>query len=125
MNARFEPDRRAASDVARFRAVRDAMPALAEGLSVEDLSAQSMPDCSPGKWHLAHTSWFFEAMILSADPDYQPVDPRFQQLFNSYYEALGERVPRAQRVLMTRPSVEEVLAYRREIDRRMAAWLAQ
>jgi len=125
MNARFEPDRRAASDVARFRAVRDAMPALAEGLSVEDLSAQSMPDCSPGKWHLAHTSWFFEAMILSADPDYQPVDPRFQQLFNSYYEALGERVPRAQRGLMTRPSVEEVLAYRREIDRRMAAWLAQ
>ncbi|MFN6983047.1 MAG: ergothioneine biosynthesis protein EgtB [Brevundimonas sp.] len=125
MNARFEPDTRAASDVARFRTVRAGMPALAQGLSPEDLSAQSMPDCSPGKWHLAHTSWFFEALILSADPDYQPVDPRFQQLFNSYYEALGERVPRAQRGLMTRPSVDEVLAYRREIDRRMAAWLAQ
>ncbi len=124
MNARFEPDTRAASDVARFRETRVAMPALADGLSPEDLSAQSMPDCSPGKWHLAHTSWFFEAMILSADPDYQPVDPRFQQLFNSYYEALGERVPRPQRGLMTRPSVDEVLAYRREIDRRMAAWLA-
>jgi len=124
MNARFEPDTRAASDVARFRETRVAMPALADGLSPEDLSAQSMPDCSPGKWHLAHTSWFFEAMILSADPGYAPVDPRFQQLFNSYYEALGERVPRPQRGLMTRPSVDEVLAYRREIDRRMAAWLA-
>lgn len=125
MNARFEPDTRAASDVARFRAIRAAMPALAQGLSVEDLSAQSMADCSPGKWHLAHTSWFFEALILASDPDYRPVDPRFQQLFNSYYEALGERVPRDQRGLMTRPSVDEVLAYRREIDRRMAAWLAQ
>ncbi|WP_395945409.1 ergothioneine biosynthesis protein EgtB [Brevundimonas sp.] len=125
MNARFQPDSRAASDVARFRAVRAAMPSLAEGLSAEDLSAQSMADCSPGKWHLAHTSWFFEALILAADPDYQPVDLRFQQLFNSYYEALGERVPRPKRGLMTRPSVEDVLAYRREIDRRMTAWLAQ
>ena len=73
----------------------------------------------------AHTSWFFEAMILGDDPAYRPVDPRFQQLFNSYYEALGERVARHQRGLMTRPSVEEVLAYRREIDRRMVDWLAQ
>ena len=125
MNARSEPDPRVASDVARFKAVRARMIALAEGLSAEDLSAQSMADCSPGKWHLAHTSWFFEAMILSSDPGYQPVDPRFQQLFNSYYEALGERVRRDQRGLMTRPSVDEVLAYRREIDRRMVAWLAQ
>ena len=125
MNARFQPDMRAASDVARFRAVRAGMVELAKGLSAEDLSAQSMADCSPGKWHLAHTSWFFEAMILAADPDYCPVDPRFQQLFNSYYEALGERVRRDQRGLMTRPSVDEVLAYRREIDRRMGAWLAQ
>jgi len=65
MNARSEPDPRVASDVARFKAVRARMIALAEGLSAEDLSAQSMADCSPGKWHLAHTSWFFEAMILS------------------------------------------------------------
>lgn len=125
MNARFEPVVGAASDVARYRDVRAAMVDLAQGLSVEDLSAQSMPDCSPGKWHLAHTSWFFEAMILGDDPAYRPVDPRFQQLFNSYYEALGERVARHQRGLMTRPSVEEVLAYRREIDRRMVDWLAQ
>lgn len=101
------------------------MPALAQGLSAEDLSAQSMPDCSPGKWHLAHTSWFFEAMILSQEPGYRPVDPRWQVLFNSYYEALGERVERPERGLMTRPSLDEVLAYRREIDRRMIAWLGQ
>ena len=125
MNALLQPDLGAASDVARYRAVRSAMVDLAAGLSVEDLSAQSMPDCSPGKWHLAHTSWFFEAMILSADPAYRPVDPRFQQLFNSYYEALGRRVARDQRGLMTRPSVDEVLAYRREIDRRMVDWLGQ
>jgi len=125
MNARFEPDTRRGADLARFREVRAAMLTLAEGLSAEDLAAQSMADCSPGKWHLAHTSWFFEAMILSADPNYRPVDPRFQQMFNSYYEALGDRVPRPERGLMTRPSVEEVLAYRREIDRRMTAWLAE
>ena len=106
-----------------FRRVRSAMPALTWGLSSEDLAAQSMPDCSPGKWHLAHTSWFFEAMILGAEPGYTPVDSRFQTLFNSYYEALGERVERGQRGLMTRPTLEEVLAYRREIDRRMEAWL--
>lgn len=101
------------------------MPALTNGLSAEDLAAQSMPDCSPGKWHLAHTSWFFEAMILSQESGYRPVDPRWQTLFNSYYEALGERVERPERGLMTRPSLDEVLAYRREIDRRMIAWLGQ
>ncbi|MBB5746043.1 ergothioneine biosynthesis protein EgtB [Brevundimonas variabilis] len=106
-------------DIARFRAVRSGMLALAEGLSPEDLSAQAMPDASPGKWHLAHTSWFFEAMILSTEPGYEPVDPRFQQMFNSYYEALGERVPRHERGLMTRPSIGDVMAYRQEIDRRM------
>ena len=101
------------------------MPALAAGLSVEDLAAQSMPEASPGKWHLGHTSWFFEAMILANEPGYQPVDQRFQQLFNSYYEALGQRVARDKRGLLTRPSVEEVLTYRREIDRRMIRWLAK
>ena len=67
-----------------FRRVRSAMPALAWGLSPEDLSAQSMTDCSPGKWHLAHTSWFFAAMILAGEAGYEPVDPRFQTLCNSY-----------------------------------------
>ena len=112
-------------DLEAFEAVRAAMPRLAEGLSAEDLAPQSMPDCSPGKWHLAHSSWFFEAMILAATPGYQPVDPRFQTLFNSYYEALGRRVERSERGLMTRPSLDEVMAYRREIDRRMAVWLEE
>jgi dimethylhistidine N-methyltransferase len=114
-----------ADDLVAYRTVRAAMPGLAAGLGPEDLAAQSMPDCSPGKWHLAHTSWFFEAMILGREPGYRPVDPRFQTLFNSYYEALGPRVKRLHRGLMTRPSLDEVLAYRREIDRRMAAWLGE
>jgi dimethylhistidine N-methyltransferase len=112
-----------ADDLAVYQAVRAAMPALAEGLGPEDLAAQSMPDCSPGKWHLAHTSWFFEALILGQAPGYHPVDRRFQALFNSYYEALGPRVERGERGLMTRPTLDEVLAYRHAIDRRMAAWL--
>ena len=107
------------TDIDLYRSVRAAMPTLAEALSAEDLSAQAMPDTSPGKWHLAHTSWFFEAMILARDPDYVPVDPRFQQMFNSYYEALGQRVGRPERGLMTRPSLDDVMSYRREIDRRM------
>ena len=123
MNAPSRIADRTADDLMAFRIVRAAMPVLAEGLGAEDLGAQSMPDCSPGKWHLAHTSWFFEAMILGEEPDYQPVDPRFQTLFNSYYEALGPRVERPERGLMTRPSLDEVLAYRQEIDRRMANWL--
>ena len=114
-----------ADDLVAYRTVRAAMPGLAARLGPEDLAAQSMPDCSPGKWHLAHTSWFFEAMILGREPGYRPVDPRFQTLFNSYYEALGPRVKRLHRGLMTRPSLDEVLAYRREIDRRMAVWLGE
>jgi dimethylhistidine N-methyltransferase len=112
-------------DVEVYRTIRARMVELAAGLSPEDLAAQPMADASPGKWHLAHTSWFFEAMILASTPGYQPVDPRFQQLFNSYYEALGQRVARVERGLMTRPSLDEVLEYRREIDRRMVDRLSQ
>lgn len=125
MNASVRTVTVESEDIARFRAVRAGMMSLAEGLSPEDLSAQAMPDASPGKWHLAHTSWFFEAMILGAVPGYQPVDPRFQQMFNSYYEALGERVARHERGLMTRPSIEDVMAYRHEIDRRMVDLLSR
>lgn len=107
------------SDLARFHAVRARMVELAQNLAAEDLAAQAMPDASPGKWHLAHTSWFFEAMLLAAEPDYEPVDRRFQQIFNSYYEALGARLARHERGLMSRPSLADVLAYRAEIDRRM------
>lgn len=111
-------------DLQRYRQVRRRLPELAASLSPEDLQAQSMPAASPGKWHLGHVSWFFEAMLLSG-PDYQAVDPRLSQIFNSYYEALGERVRRDERGLMTRPSLAEVMAYRAEIDRRMEARLGE
>ncbi|REM27291.1 ergothioneine biosynthesis protein EgtB, partial [Mycobacterium tuberculosis] len=75
----------------------------------EDQCIQSMPDASPTKWHLAHTTWFFESVLLQPHAGgYQPFDPRFLYLFNSYYEALGPRHPRPQRGLLTRPSLDEV-----------------
>jgi ergothioneine biosynthesis protein EgtB len=99
----------------RFRELRFATESLAAPLSAEDQAAQSMPDASPTKWHLAHTTWFFETFILI--PRGIPVyDPAFGFLFNSYYEALGERQPRASRGLITRPSCDEVMAYRRHVD---------
>jgi hypothetical protein len=73
----------AGPEARRYDEVRAVMPRLANGLSAEDLAAQAMSDASPGKWHLGHTSWFFEAMILARDPAYVPVDPRLQQVFNT------------------------------------------
>jgi ergothioneine biosynthesis protein EgtB len=104
----------------RFLAVRTATERLCEPLEIEDYQLQSMPDCSPPKWHLAHTTWFFEEFVLrSASPDYRPFHPRFPFLFNSYYEAVGERWPRPQRGLLSRPTVSEVFAYRRAITERV------
>ncbi|SDI05967.1 ergothioneine biosynthesis protein EgtB [Variovorax sp. OV700] len=101
----------------RFREVRAASLALAAPLSAEDQCIQSMPDASPTKWHLAHTTWFFETVLLQPHaPGYRPFDTRFHYLFNSYYEALGPRHPRPQRGLLTRPSVDEVHAYRGHVD---------
>jgi len=108
-----------------YRRIRSVMPRLASHLSAEDLCAQSMLCASPGKWHLGHVSWFFETMILARQPGYQPIDERLNLLFNSYYEALGERIARGERGLMTRPSVDEVLAYRAEVDRRMEHRLSE
>ena len=90
----------------RYRRVRDATEALADGLTDEDQCVQSMPDASPAKWHRAHTTWFFEQFVLVPYvPGYEVFDPAFCFLFNSYYEAVGPRHPRPSRGLLTRPSV--------------------
>ncbi len=108
----------------KFREVRAASLALAAPLSAEDQCIQSMPDASPTKWHLAHTTWFFETVLLQPHAaGYRPFDVRFHYLFNSYYEALGPRHPRPQRGLLTRPSVDEVHAYRSHVDEAVLALL--
>lgn len=122
------PDRAADARGAlgRFRRVRDATLALAAPLSAEDQLAQSMPDASPTKWHLAHTTWFFETFLLTPClAGYRVFDPAFGYLFNSYYEAIGPRQPRPQRGLLTRPPLERVLAYRAHVDEAMARLLGK
>ncbi|WBS05007.1 ergothioneine biosynthesis protein EgtB [Pseudoduganella sp. SL102] len=107
---------------ARYRAVREHSLALAAPLSDEDCGAQSMPDASPIKWHLAHTTWFFETFILEAlEPGFQPFHPAFRVLFNSYYNGVGQKHPRPQRGLLTRPPMAQVRAYRADVDARIAA----
>ncbi len=114
------------ADGERYRAVRQGSEALTRALTPEDQLAQSMPDTSPTKWHLAHTTWFFETFIVSPRlAGYKPFDPRFGYLFNSYYEALGPRQPRPQRGLLTRPSQADVIAYRRHVDDAMDRLLAE
>jgi ergothioneine biosynthesis protein EgtB len=108
----------------RFSNVRTRSRRIAAPLSPEDMTPQSMPDASPAKWHLAHTTWFFETFVL-IPRGVVPFDPRFQYLFNSYYEALGARAPRPARGLITRPDVSEVMAYREHVDRRMADLLVR
>ena len=110
----------------RYRAVRAASLALAEPLSAEDCALQSMPDASPTKWHLAHTSWYFETFALEPGlPGYRSFEPEFRVLFNSYYNAVGPQHARPQRGLLTRPSLAEVLAYREHVDAHMLALLSE
>jgi len=110
----------------RFRAVRSATERLAAPLSAEDCAAQSMPDASPVKWHLAHTSWFFETFVLEpALPGYRSFDPAFRALFNSYYQAVGEPFARPRRGLLTRPDLDEVRAYRAHVDRHLSEVLGR
>ena len=120
---RSESQRREVPELAfeqRYREVRAATEALTASLSPEDCQVQSMPDASPVKWHLAHTSWFFETFLLTPLLHrYEPIDPRYSVLFNSYYVGVGDRHPRAQRGLLTRPSLEEVYEYRQHVDAAM------
>ncbi|WP_317205342.1 ergothioneine biosynthesis protein EgtB [Janthinobacterium sp.] len=109
----------------RYAGVRKRSLMLAEPLTDEDCGAQSMPDASPVKWHLAHTTWFFETFILERlEADFQPFHPAFRVLFNSYYNGVGAKHPRAQRGLLTRPGMAQVRAYRAAVDARMGRLLA-
>ena len=109
------------SRIERFADVRTFTEQLAEPLSPEDQTVQSMPDASPTKWHLAHTTWFFETFVLAPyKRGYRPFDPAYEYLFNSYYEAVGPRHPRPQRGIITRPGVAEVMAYRQHVSEAMA-----
>jgi ergothioneine biosynthesis protein EgtB len=108
----------------RYSAVRAASGAIAAPLGAEDCALQSMPDASPVKWHLAHTTWFFETMVLEkfAGP-HAPYRAAFRDFYNSYYNAVGEQFPRMQRGLISRPGLAEVLDYRRHTDEQMLALL--
>ncbi len=105
--------------VQRVLATRHATERLAEPLGPEDCVAQSMPDASPVKWHLAHTTWFFERFVLRP-LGIEPLHDAYDYLFNSYYDTVGARHPRPKRGLLTRPTLEEVMTYRRAIDARLA-----
>src|SRR5216683_1197821 len=110
-----DTDRQALAE--RYQQVRQATEALSAPLAVEDYVIQSMPDCSPTKWHLAHVSWFFETFLLKPSvAQYRPLNPEYAYLFNSYYNAAGDKYPRPQRGLISRPTVDEVYQYRRHVD---------
>jgi len=109
---------------ARYAGVRSATEALSRPLTAEDCGVQSMPDASPTKWHLAHTSWFFETFVLRPEiPGYRPFHPQFGYLFNSYYESVGDRHARPQRGVLSRPTLDEVYSYRAHVDAAMTAYL--
>lgn len=108
-----------------YSKVREHTLALAEPLTAEDCCVQSMPDASPTKWHLGHTSWFFETFVLERwEAGFKPFDTSFRVLFNSYYNAVGDKHPRPQRGLLTRPSLDMVMAYRANVDQRLLDLLA-
>ncbi|MBV9626204.1 MAG: ergothioneine biosynthesis protein EgtB [Acidobacteria bacterium] len=123
--SRFQPSPRC-SLLHRYEEIRGTTLKLTEPFSAEDQMLQSMPDASPAKWHLAHTTWFFETFILAPHAgNYRPFDVRYKHLFNSYYKQLGSHPYRGSRGLMARPALEEVHAYRSWVDREMERYMEQ
>jgi ergothioneine biosynthesis protein EgtB len=115
----------AAALALRFQQVRQQTELLARPLSAEDCQLQSMPDASPAKWHLAHVTWFFETFVLERfEADFTPFDAGFRVLFNSYYNGIGDKHPRAQRGLISRPTLQDVRDYRAQVDARVLKLLA-
>ena len=109
----------------RYQAVRAFTERMCQGMEPEDFVIQSMPDVSPTKWHLAHTTWFFEAFVLSPTlPEYRPYHDEYSYLFNSYYNTVGEQFCRPRRGQISRPTVREVMEYRRYVDEHMVALVA-
>src|SRR2546427_7280928 len=101
----------------QYSQTRELSERLCEPLAVEDFVVQSMPDASPTRWHLAHTTWFFETFVLARwETDFRPFNSHYQLLFNSYYNRVGEQFPRPRRGLLTRPPVSAVFGYRHSAD---------
>ena len=107
-----------------YQSVRERSIQITQPLSAEDCAVQSMPDVSPTRWHLAHTTWFFETFLLRDVSGYKTFDPNFEYLFNSYYNQVGEQFPRSRRGLITRPGLSETLQYREHVDLAMQELLA-
>ena len=109
----------------KYRAVRSASEAICRPLQKEDYVVQPIADVSPPKWHLGHTTWFWEAFVLIPyQAGYQPCNPDYNYVFNSYYETIGARVVRTDRGNLSRPSVDEVYSYRKYVDEKMATPIA-
>ena len=108
----------------RYQTIRSFTDQIVEPLSPEDCMVQSMEDVSPARWHLAHTSWFFETFLLPQKPGYQVFDPQFNYLFNSYYNQVGDQFPRPQRGFVSRPDLNTIKEYRKYIDQHMLEFLA-
>jgi len=108
------------SPIENYRRIREMTLSLTAGFSEEDMMLQSMPEASPVKWHLAHTTWFFETfLLLRFLTGYRSFSPVYNYLFNSYYDSVGQRTPRYQRGLLSRPTLHDVLNYREHVDRAM------
>lgn len=111
---------------ARYRRIRRQTERLVEPLAPEDTVIQSMPDVSPSKWHLAHTSWFFERFVVDPNlPGYTEFNPQFHYLFNSYYYTAGQMHARSERGLLSRPTLAEILDFRRHVDTHLLELLEQ
>lgn len=109
----------------RYRRTRELTETICSPLHTEDYIIQAMEDVSPPRWHLAHTTWFFETVILQSFSNYRPLHPEYNFLFNSYYVGLGERWIRAERGRLSRPTISEIYDYRKRIDDRMIEFLQQ